>query len=84
MTASDAAPHSGPDLAYPGTWLLTSHKIGDNNQVLALAETLGWPYETKTIVRRENRLTSKLIYKQLLGVTLAGIDRLRSSQLEPP
>ena len=84
MTASDAAPHSGPDLAYPGTWLLTSHKIGDNNQVLALAETLGWPYETKTIVRVENRLTSKLIYKQLLGVTLAGIDRLCSSQLEPP
>lgn len=79
-----AAPHGTPDIAYPRTWLLTSHKIGDNNQVLALAEALGWPYEIKNIVRRENRLTSKLIYKQWLGVTLSGINRSRSSQLEPP
>ncbi len=84
MTVYTTAAHNIPDVVYPITWLLTSHKIGDNNQVLALAETLGWPYDIKTIVRRENRLTSKLIYKQLLGITLAGIDRSHSSRLEPP
>lgn len=84
MTASASSSHSATGISCPDTWLLTSHKIGDNNQILALMETLGWPYETKPIVRRENRLTSKLVYKQLLGITLAGIDRSRSSQLAPP
>jgi uncharacterized protein len=84
MTASTTASDLAPDVAHPSTWLLTSHKIGDNNQILALAEALNWPYEIKTIVRRENWLTSKLVYKQLLGVTLAGIYRSQSSQLESP
>lgn len=84
MILSTTMPHSAPDSTYPVTWLLTSHKIGDNNQVLALMETLGWPCKKKTIIRHENRLTSKLVYKQWLGITLAGIDRSRSSQLEPP
>lgn len=84
MTVSASAPNRATGISHPGTWLLTSHKVGDNNQIIALMETLGWPYETKPIVRRENRLTSKLIYKQILGITLAGIDRSRSSQLAPP
>ncbi|GEM_PF-98368 len=65
-------------------WLLQSHNIGDNNQTLALAESLGHPYETKRIVRRHKGLISRLAWKQLLGVTLAGIDRSRSSPLAPP
>ncbi len=85
MSLSTASSHHRTDhLAHPRVWLLTSHKIGDNNQVLALAEALGWPHEQKRIVRRENRLTSKLIYRQMLGITLAGIDRERSSTLAPP
>ncbi len=84
MTSSSAAPHNTTDVACSVVWLLTSHKIGDNNQTLALAEALGWPCITKRIVRRENKLISKLIYKQLLGITLAGIDRSRSSKLAPP
>lgn len=84
MTASIPDNDRATSISSPVTWLLASHKTGDNNQILALIEALDWPYETKNIVRRENRLTSKLIYKQLLGITLAGIDRSRSSQLAPP
>lgn len=84
MSASTKVRQHATDVTYPRAWLLNSHKVGDNNQILALAETLCWPCATKTIVRRESWLTSKLIYKQVLGVTLAGIDRSCSSHLEPP
>lgn len=58
----------------PTVWLLMGHKAGDNNQVLALAETLGWPFEIKRMVYRSTELITNL----LLGPTLAGI-RLKSS-----
>ncbi|HSH28785.1 MAG TPA: mitochondrial fission ELM1 family protein [Thiohalobacter sp.] len=63
-----------------GVWVLLGQKAGDNNQVLALAEALGWPYEEKHIQARGWELLPHL----LLGVTLAGIDRRRSSPLAPP
>ena len=61
-------------------WLLTGHKAGDNNQVLALAEELGWAFDVKKLVYRSYELLSN----RLLGITLAGINRRRSSPLEPP
>jgi mitochondrial fission protein ELM1 len=61
-------------------WLLLGKKPGDNGQVLALAEALGWPYEIKSIAHRPWELVSNW----LLGVTLLGIDRARSSPLQPP
>lgn len=64
----------------PRVWLLTGHKAGDNTQLLALAEALGWPYEVKRFVYRPWELLSN----RLLGITLAGIDRRRSSPLAPP
>ncbi|HEX6661265.1 MAG TPA: ELM1/GtrOC1 family putative glycosyltransferase [Sphingomicrobium sp.] len=36
---------SGP----PRIWLLLGHRRGDNNQVLALGEALGLPFETRTM-----------------------------------
>lgn len=63
-----------------GVWVLLGRKAGDNNQVLALAEALGQPYEEKHIQARGWELLPHL----LLGVTLAGIDRRRSSPLAPP
>ena len=33
----------------PLVWLLTGSRPGDNNQLLALAEALGWPFEIKRI-----------------------------------
>jgi mitochondrial fission protein ELM1 len=64
----------------PRTWLLLGHKQGDNGQVLALAEALGWPFEIKRIVYRPWELATN----RLVGVTLLGIDRGRSSPLAPP
>ncbi len=72
------------DDPHPCTWLLTNHRAGDNNQVVALAEMLGWPYAVKQLVHRSNKLLSKLISRQVLGVTLAGIDGASSSELAPP
>ncbi len=56
------------------------HKAGDNTQVLALAEALDWPFETKKIVYR----SSELITNLLLGPTLAGVKQNSSSALAPP
>lgn len=61
-------------------WLLLGHKSGDNTQVLALAERLGWGFEEKRIAYQP----WELLANRLLGVTLAGVDRARSSALEPP
>ncbi len=72
-------PHS-PSQAGPRTWLLLGQKAGDNNQVLALAEALGWPFEVRHIHARAWELLPHL----LLRSTLAGIDRQRSSPLQPP
>lgn len=68
----------------PQVWLLTPTGAGDNNQLLALAEALGWPYETKQLAYRADRPLTKLISKRLFLVTRSGIDRRRSSALAPP
>ncbi len=45
----------------PRVWLLIGHRRGDNNQVLALGEALGLPFETRTIsYKRTARLRMKL------------------------
>lgn len=64
----------------PRTWLLLGPKPGDNGQVLALAEALGWPFESKRMAYR----STELLTNRLLGTTLLGIDLRRSSPLEPP
>ena len=61
----------------PRVWVLTGHKAGDNSQVMALAEALGWPYEAKRLYYKP----WELITNRLLGATLAGIDRRASSPL---
>ena len=64
----------------PRVWCLLGRKAGDNTQVLALAGALGWPIEEKRILARGWELLPHL----LLGPNLAGIDRRRSSPLDPP
>ncbi len=61
-------------------WCLLGKKAGDNTQVRALAEELGWGYEEKHIAARPWELLCHLGG----GVTLAGIDRSRSSALAAP
>lgn len=75
-----AASIGQPDCRQPQVWLLTGHKAGDNNQVLALGDALGWPYRRISLVYRPWELLSN----RLLGVTLSGIDRQKSTQLHPP
>jgi mitochondrial fission protein ELM1 len=66
--------------AAPRIWLLSGFRAGDNTQLRVLAETLGWPFETKRLAYRRFELLPNL----LLGSTLVGLDRARSDPLEPP
>lgn len=64
--------------AVPRVWVLFNHRAGENAQVLALAEALGWPFEVKRFVYRRG------VPYLLLGASLAGICRHRSDPLTPP
>ncbi len=55
-------------------------KVGDNGQLLALAEALGWPYTIKNLRYRKTELVTNLF----AGPTLAGLDKAHSDPLEPP
>ena len=61
-------------------WCLLGKKAGDNTQVLALAEELGWGYVQKRILARPWELLAHLGP----GITLAGIDQAESSPLQAP
>ncbi|MCZ6831067.1 MAG: ELM1/GtrOC1 family putative glycosyltransferase [Gammaproteobacteria bacterium] len=67
-------------MADPIIWLLLGRKLGDNTQILALAEQLGYPYQGKKILARSWELIPHLLH----GATLAGIDKTRSSPLRAP
>jgi len=64
----------------PTVWVLTDDRPGNTTQSLGLAGALGWPYEVKrircTVFARLNN--------QVLGASRLGVDRSRSSPLEPP
>lgn len=64
----------------PVVWVLMGQKAGDNSQVLALAEAVGWPFEIKRFVHRSYELVTNLA----LGSTLAGVDQSKSSSLQAP
>lgn len=61
-------------------WCLFGRKAGDNTQVRALAEELGYGYEEKHILARPWELLAHIGG----GATLAGIDRAASSPLQAP
>ncbi len=64
----------------PRVWVMMGHKAGDNSQILALAEGLGWPFTIKHLVYRPTELLTNLIAPR----TLLGIVRRQSSPLVPP
>ena len=76
----DVSREKREDAPYPRTWVMMGHKAGDNSQILALAEGLGWPFEIKHLVYRPTELLTNL----LAPLTLLGIVRRKSSPLEPP
>ncbi len=64
----------------PNVWCLLGRKAGDNAQVRALAEEIGFPMVEKSIVAQPWELAMHLA--SFAG--LAGIDKQRSSPLEAP
>ncbi len=66
--------------APPRVWVLASPHSGDNTQLNALAEALGWPFEIKTLRYRG--------FEELLRLTglatLRGVDLGVSSPIVPP
>ena len=64
----------------PRVWILAARRAGDNNPLFALANALGWPYETKRFVYRPTELASNLTF----DATLLGRSTARSSRVGPP
>ena len=64
----------------PRVWALMCYRQGDNSQILAVAEALGWPFEVKRLHYRWFGYATDV----WRGTTLLGIDRRRSSPLDPP
>jgi mitochondrial fission protein ELM1 len=58
--------------ASPRIWLLLGSRRGDNNQLLALAEALGVPFETRTLAyRRSARILMRLFPRSIGHLTHA-------------
>lgn len=64
----------------PRTWILHSPHSGDNTQLRALGQALGWPAESKRLAYRAHEGALRL----LSLATLAGVDLARSSSLAAP
>lgn len=84
MLSDSAGSVMGADRAVGGAaplvWLLTGDKAGDNAQLRVLADTLAWPWQSKTVVTNGfYRLPN-----WLLGGRLWSYDRRHSTPLTPP
>jgi len=77
---SEAAQRHSADRAPPRVWVVTAYRAGEREQILALAEALGWPFEVKQVAHRPWAWRVNLFR----GSDLSGIDRAQSSPLEPP
>jgi hypothetical protein len=64
----------------PRVWVLAGRRPGDRSQLLALADSLGWPYQVKDLIH--NRLHH--LPNWLLGTSVASLDQRRSSALAAP
>lgn len=65
---------------HPRIWALLGEKVGDNNQLLALAEGLKLPFETRPM--RYN--LARAVPPRYLGATLATLTREAKQWLAPP
>ena len=64
----------------PRIWLLLGSRVGDNNQLLALAEALGLPFETRTLSYRRRWIR----WLRLFPKDPFLLDRLSRRTLGPP
>lgn len=67
-------------MSSPLVWILRSAHAGDNTQLVALAQALGYPFVTKTFSYRRAEWLARMV----LGNTLLGVDEPRSDRLDPP
>lgn len=72
--------HQTDRAAAPRVWVVSAYRAGEQTQILALAEALGWPYEVKTLSYRITDWLPGLLRR----TSLTGINRSCSSNLEPP
>ncbi len=77
---STLTPHPAGGGSPPRVWVLAGQRAGDRAQMIALAEALGWPHETKQLMFSRWHYVPNLI----IGPSLMSIDRRRSAALEPP
>jgi len=64
----------------PRVWVLADDRPGHRTQAIGLAQSLGWDYAVKDLhFTPLNRISNRL-----LGASLMGLDRSRSSPLEAP
>ncbi len=64
----------------PKVWLLASPHTGDNTQLKALAENLGWPFETKNLSYNPGHTLARLS----VGATVWGLTKEARSQIVAP
>lgn len=64
----------------PSVWLVTGYRAGERNQVLALGEALGWPFDLKELSYHSTEFRTSL----LRGSDLRGVRLDKSARLEPP
>lgn len=73
---------SGPPAAprQPRVWLMVGDKVGDNAQIEAIVDGLGWICERKQLRFRERYTRRRPFFRP----SLSHVDRGRSDALEPP
>ena len=71
---------AGTPAGTPRVWVIRSYRAGENSQVTALAEALGWAFDEKRLHYRGAGFIPNLSR----AVSLAGIDPGRSDSLAPP
>ncbi|MEO8547216.1 MAG: ELM1/GtrOC1 family putative glycosyltransferase [Sphingomicrobium sp.] len=69
-----------PPRAQPLVWLMLGNRLGDNNQLLALAEGLGLPFETKLLAYNQLRRLPRF----LRGARLISLTRSARRLIKPP
>ena len=63
----------------PRIWVMLGHRTGDNNQLLALAEAMGVPFETRTMHFNWLR-----VFQRILPASLLSLKRSSRSNMAPP
>lgn len=85
MTATSAATSAAPAAraGRPSVWALLGRRTGDNSQLAALAEALGWPCEYKRLSYRRSQSVWTPFYGRM-GPSLAPLKPEERGKLAPP